>query len=697
MAPFLRLVAICFLLAVPLAADTQPARVVAGSVFVDRMSLALREHFRPAAGVTVKLYRDGGDGQPTADDPQVGTAKTNAAGVYMVRVDMPGTYWVSVDSRSFSPAGAWPEQTFGPAGSLCAHPDGSTRGRVFESPCFGGRRGGVSDDASSLATSEHVARVNVRESVTAVDFAFSFDAVVSTADSSVTMQGTLRQFLANAALLPGPNRMHFVPLELAPDQEETNYGVPPRWWRITLSSPLPELAAEDTVIDGTAYNFLSAASVANTNPGRLGERATVKPQERKVSRIERQELELVLNGTEGVVCTARCGLSSIALHGTPVILALRADARLEHVMVGATPDGAPAPAGVVGIQVEKGTTIARDMLVTSQIQAGVIVAREARIDGAGLEITLCGEPERGAVLVLLSDSSSIRSSNVSGNAGAGIILGSLDGKAPANGNAIDSSTISGNQAGIVIAPGSLRNAITRNDIMWNHFGGVTIAPFENLVPPRENRLSANRFDENGLRPVVLALDVEDPNTLARGAEHCERVGTAANGGIPVPRITSVRVLREERSARVVIRGAACPGEIVELYQSFVTSGIREKAKLEIPHVRRADSRFRETITNEERTLALPSIGEFNFLGATNTAGDGSFEASFPLSVVVPMERPFDSDDEETSVWALEVLPPTDASDRAFSAMAIDAAGNTSEMSVRQQAEDEEEEKPREKR
>jgi hypothetical protein len=41
-------------------------------------------------------------------------------------------------------------------------------------------------------------------------------------------------------------------------------------------------------------------------------------------------------------------------------------------------------------------------------------------------------------------------------------------------------------------------------------------------------------------------------------------------------------------------------------------------------------------------------------------------------------------DDETSVWASEVLHGAAPADRAFSAIAIDAAGNTSEMSVRRQ-------------
>lgn len=687
--------AVCCALVVAAASEAQKPLVVAGTVFLDSQALSLRRHFTPAPGVQLKIYRDGGDGEPTADDVLIGTTRSDAAGVYLFKVDRPAGYWVAVDSQSFGPAGTWAEQTFGPAGSLCAHPDGSTRRMGFESPCFAGRSAAF-DDASALLTSEHLALVPVKESATGIDFAFSFDVVVSTKDGE-RMQGTLRQFLVNANTLPGPDRMRFVPVEKAPQQRDTNFGVPPRWWRIQLVSPLPPVEGDETVVDGRAYNFLSAASQQDFNEGRLGEWATIRPYERRIPRIEKPELELLLTGEEGFVCNAACGLESVALHGSPLAVALRANARFDHVLIGATPDGEPQPAGIVGIQIEKGTAVLHHVLVTAQTSVGILVSPEARFDGMALDVSRCGAPESGGGVVLLSKGSSIRTSNISANAGAGIILGSLDGAAPANGNAIDGSTISSNQAGIVLGPGSIRNAITRNEVIWNRFGGVTIAPFENRTPPRENRFSANRFDENGLRPIVLDLDVEDPNVLARGAARCERNQALANGGIPAPRLRDVRVIEEEGSARVILRGTACPGEIVELYQSFVTSAIRIGEERELPHVRKQDSDINETVSTGEREMMFPSIGEFNYLGATNTAADGTFEATFPLAVATPMNREVELNERDINIWALEVLPPADVSDRAFSAIAIDAAGNSSEMSVRHQAASESEENEPEKR
>jgi hypothetical protein len=221
--------------------------------------------------------------------------------------------------------------------------------------------------------------------------------------------------------------------------------------------------------------------------------------------------------------------------------------------------------------------------------------------------------------------------------------------------------------------------------MWNRLGGVTVAPFNDNNAPRENRLSANRYDENGLRPIILNLRSE-PNTLARASASCDHITTAANLGISAPVITSAKVDGDENSAnaRVTIRGRACPGEVVELYQSFVTSSVREKAA-ELPRIRGVKTE-RETITTQDRDIALPSIGEFNYIGSANTAGDGTFEATFPFNIVKRTEASGEDVDRETDIWAHDVLRSATPTERAFSAVAIDAAGNTSEMSVRRQVE-----------
>ena len=648
--------------------------VIGGAVFEDRPALAIRSDFSGVPNVTVKLWRD--------DGTAVATTKTVAGGMYVFRGLAPGTYWVAVDSKTVGTApGAWAEQTFGPAGSLCAAPGGANT-IWFEGPCFSGRTAERSDDSSTLAGSEHVVKVTLGDSMTGLDFAFTFDAVTSTADGE-RIQGSLRQFVANANAIGGPNRMRFVPLEPALVRSHPAMGVPPRWWTINLTAPLPPLTDPDTLIDGTAYYFSAPSSVANVFPGHHGEPPTIKPEER-VSHLSKPELEVTLTGAEGLVCAARCAVYGISLLGAPVVT--RADARFEHVLIGASPDATPAATfGSVGLQIESGKTIAHHLLVTAQTRAGILVNRGAKLDGDRLEISRCGDPAAGGAVVLLSDGSSVRDSIIASNGGAGILIGSPDGSAPANANTIANCTISGNQAGVIFGPGSSRNVVTRNDIMWNRLGGVTNAPFEaTAAAPRENRVSANRFDENGLRPIILDLGAADPNELSRGDETCERVPGAPNDGISAPRLTGVSVAQDGSEARVTVSGRACPGQVVELYQSYVTSGVRSEDEADLPQIRNERTEARETITTQERVMALPSIGEFNYLGTTSTAADGTFEATFPLPVRTKVNERSPYTEEHTNIWANEVMPGAEPGDRAFSALAIDPAGNTSEMSVRRQ-------------
>jgi len=377
-------------------------------------------------------------------------------------------------------------------------------------------------------------------------------------------------------------------------------------------------------------------------------------------------------------------MRDLAVRGANISIALRADARIEHVLIGASPDAVPtAPRGTVGLQIENGLTIAHNVLVTAQSNAGIAVGPNGRLEGEHLDVSRCGEPERGGGIVLLSNGSEIHNSLFNENYGAGIVIGQPDGSRAVSGNVIDGSTISGNLAGVVLSPAATRNSITRNDIMWNRLGGVTVAPFGENTAPRENRLSANRYDENGLRPIILYLDAE-PNSLAR-AGTCDRVTRAANTGISAPLISSAQVTNEDTVPRVTIRGRACPGQVVELYQSFVTSSVREKVA-EMPRIRGVKTEV-ETITNQQREMSLPSIGEFNYIGSANTTSDGTFEATFPFNIVKKSSEGAEKDvDRDTDIWARDVLRSATVDERAFSAVAIDTAGNTSEMSVRRQVE-----------
>jgi hypothetical protein len=187
-----------------------------------------------------------------------------------------------------------------------------------------------------------------------------------------------------------------------------------------------------------------------------------------------------------------------------------------------------------------------------------------------------------------------------------------------------------------------------------------------------------------MRPIVFDLQA-DPNKLAERAagSPCER-RAAVNGGIAPPAIEAVVLESDDAGNRVNLRGHACPGEVVEVYQSFVTSGVRDITVADAPLIRGVATSDRETISNERREMALPSIGEFNYLGSTTTKADGTFEATFPFHYVEIGPRA--AKREEGDIWITDVLRAYDPTDRAFAAIAIDSSGNTSEMSVRRQIE-----------
>ena len=55
----------------------------------------------------------------------------------------------------------WAEQTYGPVGGWCDDGTGGVRQLSLPGPCHGGRRAEVSDLASTLTESEHLAGITV--------------------------------------------------------------------------------------------------------------------------------------------------------------------------------------------------------------------------------------------------------------------------------------------------------------------------------------------------------------------------------------------------------------------------------------------------------------------------------------------------------------------------------------------------------
>ncbi|MEA2570291.1 MAG: hypothetical protein QOI24_2292 [Acidobacteriota bacterium] len=677
----------CALLTCAVAMAATPPYTIAGHVFDDAEALALPQRFVPVNGATVKLFRDGGDGRPTADDTLVSSAHTSSDGAYAFHPTQSGTYFVAVDSKSIAHGGAWPEQTYAPVGGLCTLRDGTTVERNQAGACFGGRRGSVSDDAVSAATSEHIVRVVAGDPLTNADFAFSFNAVTSLDDSAADakpIQGSLRQFFANANAIAGANVMRFVPLtqpKSVPDP--SGLSVPTLSWTLRVQRPLPALIESGTTIDGTAYSFVAPNSPLNVSRGRIG---TELPAVRNVTDITdllKPELEIVAAPEATLTCEGGCTIRHVAIYGATTSIITRGDSLIDHAIVGATADAAiPSVFGATGIQIERGTTKLREVYVAWQRTAGVIaVGADARLDADRIHVTGCGGATSGSAIALVSNASVIRNSAIESNLGAGIVIGLPGANQPAKYNVIESTTLSGNLAGIVLGAGASDNVIIRDQLMWNRVGGVIAAPFAGAAIPARNRITGSHFNENGGRPISLDPNLPAGKLMASSAD-CVRNNAAANSGVAPPKIESVEVEHDAAGKEViVVRGRGCAGTAVELYQSYATTKIRENTS-QVERIHMGDaSDGTETIAGAQKNL-LPSIGEFSPAGAMKIGADGKF--SFTVPVVRPEQREWKDTRDRGNLIEMDArkILRSDPLDTSFSVLAIDPEGNTSELGTR---------------
>ena len=165
-------------------------------------------------GATVRLYRDDGDGVIDSGDVLQGTATVQLDGTYTFTGLIDATYFVAIDSKTllFPASEIWAEQTYGVAGAASGGGFLGTAGALF-----GGRDAAVSDDASTLTTSEHVTRVVLSgANATGIDAGFALNAITSNRDgdddgalSGRTVQGSLRQFIQNSNAIGGTQTANF--------------------------------------------------------------------------------------------------------------------------------------------------------------------------------------------------------------------------------------------------------------------------------------------------------------------------------------------------------------------------------------------------------------------------------------------------------------------------------------------------------
>lgn len=198
----------------------------------------------------VLLYRDGGDGRADGADDRLlsrSEARCEDGAFSLDRGSETGDFWVvaAAPKRATGGVTVVAEQTSGSAGALCLGNEGPVTLNAAGA-CFGGRNPSRSDDATGLASSDHVARASAAGDVS---FEFSFDVVTNHLDaapSEAPVQGSLRQFIINGNTLGGERRMRFVP------RTEPNVDARRKSWSVVATAPLPEMR-EGVIFDGVAY------------------------------------------------------------------------------------------------------------------------------------------------------------------------------------------------------------------------------------------------------------------------------------------------------------------------------------------------------------------------------------------------------------------------------------------------------------
>jgi hypothetical protein len=650
------------------------AAAISGSVFEDTRALANHADFAPRAGVTVRAFRDGGDGLPNgADDKPAGEAVTAANGVYEINVAGNGLYWIAVDSHSINASSAttgnraWAEQTFGPAGALCEDGNGATKARTLAGPCYGGRSRSASDNAAALATSEHVASVRVNDdaAVRSVDFAFSFDVVTTTTDGD-GIQGSLRQFLANANAIGGANSMRFVPLDPLPPAK----GREPQHWVIHLAKPLPPITDDGTAINGTAYRFTNGTPV-------ILSRQEIDVNDEAGTQRPEIDLFIELAGDDGLVFERRGAIRSAGLSGAKTAIRAKSDVTIERSMIeGGAPApspvgaagaaGAPVPATLDGIVITHGMLAINRSIITGLARYAITVDGDATFDAGETEITFCGSPTSGGAIILHTSGSTISRCFIHRNGGPGIEL-----DAPSN--TIDSTRLVDNWIGIVLRARATQTTIARNDLIWNRSGAI-VSSEASSGPAKHNRITRNHFNENGGEAIAVGQIVEDETRRRTPACNADAIGT-----IDAPYIEHAEKVGDGDTPMIDVEGVACPNSSVEVYTSFVTGSLRhriEQNERDLYSVREALKARNVIETRDDQglnTQRLPSVGEFNYAGMAVTDASGHFKLRVPWPQQSSATVTFQQNSGGLSVAAISIDTPGNTS--PFSGRKLVAGAN----------------------
>ncbi|NPA76645.1 MAG: hypothetical protein GXN93_02735, partial [Candidatus Diapherotrites archaeon] len=412
---------------------------LAGAVYNDPIAAADPDNFEPLSGVLVYAFYDDGDGEPDADDFLAAKGKTNSDGTYRLSVPVCPegdgcTYWVVVDSKSINPSSGyndgydlsdvWAEQTYGPAGALCADPEGFLGGtdglyrRREAGPCYSGRRGDASDGVpAELALgdafpegAEHVAGVNVQQDdVSNLDFAFSFNVVTNVNDQDDDAegrycQGCLRQFVINANAIVGENAMRFVPAVPANQTDDTN-----RWWQVVvedLATETEELVVKDpnTTISGRAYSYANGTDERKENSALVRTPEGVGVSSPMVLEFQGPQLELYVRpvSSPGIaIDSSDVTVERLAIYGMRMAAAIDIVGSLDGVLVQENFLGARAnaanpgadKAAAIGLSVEDSASVhLLHNYIANTIKSGVYYTGDGEIVNNFIENIGIGDP-----------------------------------------------------------------------------------------------------------------------------------------------------------------------------------------------------------------------------------------------------------------------------------------------------------------
>lgn len=316
------------------------------------ISGSVRDDARGVSGVKVTLYRG---------DDAVATTTTSGSGAYLFANLAAGAY--SVGSETIA----------GPPGTIAVQTDAQPRAEVTL-------------DAMP---------------VEAVDRGFSFNVVTNTNDSGA---GSLRQFLANANAIAGPNAMRFT----------GPAGT------VVLTSPLPRITEAVTI-----------AGRAGT--GEVGSVTTVGAKAASLLNPSQATLTIDFGGAEiGLDAGAALTLRDVALRNAKTHVRASRELTVDNAIVGVLLQRAAA----IGMEI-LGDAKLRRLLVTGMAREGIAVHAGGRIDAEDVEVSNSGDG-----ITIASPGSTIRRS---------LLLLNNTGLVSATSDIATRSTFRGNRTALALA------------------------------------------------------------------------------------------------------------------------------------------------------------------------------------------------------------------------------------------------------